>query len=549
MTDALLGDLLRRLRRERGLSQTEMAARLGISPSYLNLIEHRRRPLTRRVASRAAAAFGIEPARLTGAAEQRLLADLEVLAREPIMIAHGVGRAERAAMVDVAPAAAGALLALHEAWRAARADMEGLADRLSNDSRVTAARHELRTLLTTIRSLAEILRDNPDLDDAERQRFHTIIAEESARLMPIVGQMVGGSPVEGVDGGGAGQPSEEVADFIEGHANHFAALEAEADLLRRACGAEAGGVEPPETLAGRLIDHLAAVHGVRTEVVTGEPAAARHYDPATRHLALAAGIGAAGRAMEAAHQIALLACGAAMAPLIDAPILPGMQSRALARIALADYFAAAVLMPYGPFLDAARELRHDVALLARRFGVDFDRACRRLTTLHRPGARGVPFHYLRIDAAGNPIGRFAGSGIRMPRQGGACPLWPVHAAFLSPGIVRVQRSAMPDGTAYFSIARTIDGPAGGYPRPAARHAVELGCDAAFARELVYADGLALDSEVDLVPIGVSCRICPRPACRHRAAAPVGARLTLDENRRGPLSVAFDDDRDGPSREA
>ncbi len=543
MNEALLGGKLRRLRRDRGLSQTEMAARLGISPSYLNLIEHRRRPLTERVASRAAAAFGIEQAGLTGAAEQRLLAGLGALAQEPILVRHGVGHAELAALVDAAPAAAGVMLALYESWRAARADVEGLAERLADNSQLAAAGHELRTLLTTIRSLSEILRDNPGLDDAERRRFQAIIAGESARLTPLVDAMLGGAPAEAAGGvGDAGRPREEVADFIEGHANHFPALEAEADILRRACGAEAGGLEPPEILAGRLIDHLAAVHDVRTELTAGEPstAPARVYDPAARRLALAADLGPAGRALEAAHQIALLSCDAALALLVEAPILSGAQSRVLARVALADYFAEAVLIPYGPFLDAARELRHDVEPLARRFGIGFERACRRLTTLRRAGARGVPFHYLRVDLAGNPVGRFAGSGIRMSRHGGACPLWPVHAAFLSPGAVRVQRSVMPDGTAYISIARTVDCPAEAHPRPAARHAIELGCDAAFARDLTFADGLALDSDAGVVPIGVSCRICPRAACRHRTAPPVGTRLALDENRRGPLPVAFED---------
>src|SRR3990170_5081127 len=41
-----LGHRLRRLRRDHELSQTDMAATLGISPSYLNHLERNQRPVT-----------------------------------------------------------------------------------------------------------------------------------------------------------------------------------------------------------------------------------------------------------------------------------------------------------------------------------------------------------------------------------------------------------------------------------------------------------------------------------------------------------------------
>ena len=43
---AMLGHKLRRLRRDRGETQAQMAERLGISASYLNLIENNQRPIT-----------------------------------------------------------------------------------------------------------------------------------------------------------------------------------------------------------------------------------------------------------------------------------------------------------------------------------------------------------------------------------------------------------------------------------------------------------------------------------------------------------------------
>ena len=40
------GARLRRLRRERGLSQADAAQALGVSASYLNLLERNQRPVT-----------------------------------------------------------------------------------------------------------------------------------------------------------------------------------------------------------------------------------------------------------------------------------------------------------------------------------------------------------------------------------------------------------------------------------------------------------------------------------------------------------------------
>src|SRR3546814_10900474 len=71
----------------------------------------------------------------------------------------------------------------------------------------------------------------------------------------------------------------------------------------------------------------------------------------------------------------------------------------LLRVGLANYAAGALLMPYGRFAEAAIAERHDVERLAQRFGVSFEQVCHRLSTLQRPGARGVPFFFLRVDMA------------------------------------------------------------------------------------------------------------------------------------------------------
>src|SRR5262249_61450745 len=112
---------------------------------------------------------------------------------------------------------------------------------------------------------------------------------------------------------------------------------------------------------------------------------------------------------------------------------------------------------------APREERYDIDVIGRRFRMGFEQVSHRLTTLRRPGAEGVPFHMIRIDVAGNISKRFSASGIRFPRFSGVCARWNVFAAFLTPGMIRIQLSPMPDGGTYFCLARTIHPDSGGYP--------------------------------------------------------------------------------------
>jgi predicted transcriptional regulator len=195
------------------------------------------------------------------------------------------------------------------------------------------------------------------------------------------------------------------------------------------------------------------------------------------------------------------------------------------RIGLLNYLAAAVLMPYDAFLAAVRELRHDMEAAAARFGVSFEQACHRLSTLQRDGARGVPFFFLRVDPAGNVSKRFSAAAFPFARFGGSCPKWIVHQSFATPGQVRVQLAQLPDGGTFLCFARTVRGPAARWGEPAPVYVVAMGCDISRAPEVVYGDGL--DLEKAMVGIGLSCRLCDRMECRSRAFPPLEHRLALD----------------------
>jgi predicted transcriptional regulator len=260
--------------------------------------------------------------------------------------------------------------------------------------------------------------------------------------------------------------------------------------------------------------------------------AVRSYDPVRKVLSLSEDLRRGGRNFQLAYQIGLLTQGDAIRHLAADPILTTDEVRASCRVALADYFAAAVLMPYDAFIDAARRPRYDIELLGHRFDTGFEQTCHRLATLQRRGAESIPLHMLRVDIAGNMSKHFSLSGLRIPRSGGSCPRWNTFGAFLTPGMIRTQLSQMPDGTSFFGVARTVREESGGFSAPRPQYAIGLGCDVIHAKETVYADGLNLATLEGVVSVGPWCRLCERMDCEQRAYPPMHHPFPVDENRRG-----------------
>ena len=203
--------------------------------------------------------------------------------------------------------------------------------------------------------------------------------------------------------------------------NYFSLLEEAAERLWRDARLEYGDV-----YAG-LVRHLQESFGVRVKIVpfTESRNTVRRYDENDHTVLLSEVLPQSSRNFQLANQIGLLQFCATIDSYLEGVRFANPDTPAFARIALANYFAGAVLMPYESFLDSTRTARHDVDILENRFGVSFEQACHRLTTLQRPGARGVPLHFIRVDIAGNISKRFSASGIQISRQGGACPRWNV----------------------------------------------------------------------------------------------------------------------------
>ncbi|BEP61196.1 short-chain fatty acyl-CoA regulator family protein [Variovorax sp. V213] len=337
-------------------------------------------------------------------------------------------------------------------------------------------------------------------------------------------------------------PFEEVRDFFFAHQNHIAPLDDAAEAFCAQWRLREGN--PGDRLAHRLLE----AHGVQViPAEDDEGGAQRRYDPATRVLRLSRYLEPGQHAFQLATQLAFLELGDMIDRLVAEAPLSSDTARSLARIGLANYFAAALLLPYGIFLEAAEQLRYDIDQLARRFGVGFETICHRLSSLQRPEARGVPFFLIRVDRAGNISKRQSATHFHFSKTGGTCPLWNVYEAFAQPGRVLTQLARMPDGRAYLWIARTVSHGYRGYGSPNKTFSIGLGCDISHATRLVYSKGMDLRDPDVPTPIGAGCKVCEREACPQRAFPFVGRPLDVDENQSRFMPYAVAPDKFGTAR--
>ena len=225
---------------------------------------------------------------------------------------------------------------------------------------------------------------------------------------------------------------------------------------------------------------LARRHGIETLIAETPDSALRAYRAADRRLFINAALPTESRKFMLGHQLMMLEGQAVIADVVRNAALPVPGADRLLAIGLGNYAAGALLMPYAAFREAARTMRHDIDRLARTFAVSFEQACHRLSTLQRPGLRGIPFFFCRVDMAGNITKRHSATRLQFARFGGACPLWNVHEAVAVPDRINVQLGETPDGVRYVSMAKGLVKPSGSYKRTPRRYAVVLGCTRAAA---------------------------------------------------------------------
>jgi len=260
----------------------------------------------------------------------------------------------------------------------------------------------------------------------------------------------------------------------------------------------------------------------------------RQFDRASRTLLLSPYLPTPTRNFQIALQIAALEEEERIRQIVDQAAFRSADARNVCAAGLRNYFAGALILPYQRFLQSARDLRHDLELIATRFGASLEQVAHRLSTLQRPGSKGVPVFFARLDRAGNITKRHSAAKLQFARYGAACPLWNAHQAFEAPSQIIRQLAETSDGVRFLCIATELSKGRGGFGSPRPRYAIALGCEVSYARDFVYADGLDLANKGAYDPIGISCRICERSSCPQRAIPPLNSKLKIDRDRRDIL---------------
>ncbi len=465
----LVGPRLRRFRQTLGITQVRMAEDLGISTSYLNLMERNQRAMSAKVLMKMAQIYDFDLSAFAGQGDAHLVAEVYETLRDPLFKGESISKNEAEDLVSTSPNAARALLKLHEKYR-------------------DLSRRSLS--MTADRDKVELLEQSAEAVDSVRRFIH-----QQKNYFPRL---------------------DEAAE----------SLSAELSPLKR---------EPHTALTARLKDkHDISVRIVPIDVM---PQMLRYFDRHSKRINLSELLPQSGRRFQLAFQIGMLEHRNLIDDIVTSAKLPGREAEGLCRTSLANYFAAALLMPYSRFLKDAEQTRYDLDLLSYRFGTSFEQTAHRLTTLQKPDARGIPFFFIRIDVAGNVSKRFSAGRFHFSKFGGACPLWNIHECFQEPGKVHTQIIQLPDDTTYFSLAKMVSRSDGTYDRPSQKLAIGLGCDIAYAPRLVYSGKYNL-AEPKPTPIGVNCYLCERQNCRQRAHAPLNKKLSFDERARGMSLYRF-----------
>jgi len=298
---------------------------------------------------------------------------------------------------------------------------------------------------------------------------------------------------------------EEVRDYLNRRQNYIGELD---EAAERIVGNNVAALQI----------RLEQQHGV---TVLSSPAdrvllQKREFDAHQKLLWLPESMTTGQRAFQMAAQLGLLEHGTIIESIVKEADFASGSAQASAVLALSNYFAGAVLMPYRRFLQAAESSSYDIELLAHQFGVGFEAVCHRLSTMQRPGHAGLPVFFVRVDRAGNVSKRQSATAFHFSRVGGTCPLWIVYEAFSNPARVLRQVARMPDGSTYLWIARQVSAGPAGFNAAGKSFAVALGCDITQAHRLVYSKGLELLDPSVATPIGTGCKVCERTDCPQRA---------------------------------
>lgn len=466
--NANVGQRLRALRLSKHIKQADAARDLGVSPAYLNLIEKGKRVTPFPLLWNALRYFQVDPESfMAELGEGRVDEALARLLDEPLLKTLNLDQ-EQLQSLSAEPKLAGTVAALFNLYKNTRSQLENVMSQLSSEERARA-----------------------------------MAASGEARLDY--------------------SPFDEVSDFLQANNNYFPELEAEAEALRHDFGNDR------ILSSSTLIKMLEARFEIATRIVDSPEGSSvvRRLSLEEKVLELSPTLTEQPLKFQIASTLGLLTLDRSR--LVER--LVGRKTRhaqtpRLVKVNLANYFAGALMLPYGDFFKEVQRTRYDIELLSSIFGVTYETVAHRVCNLADPKQRGLPFHFIRADIAGNISKRYSGTGIKFA-SAGSCGKWAVHLAFLTPSQLTRQYSMMPDGTAYFDFAKVQLQPIEGMIVRGTAYSIGLGTHAQNAKFLAY--GLpSTDLKRDAVPIGVSCRFCERTDCNQRSAASYRFAFSFDE---------------------
>jgi len=470
--DLRIGPKIKAFRRKLGIQANKLADQLGISPSYLNLIEGGKRKIDGDLLLKVCQELKIE------------LSDLAV--KSDLNLVNNIS--------------------------------ELLDDQLFEDLDILGP--EIKDLVNTNPKIARAL---IKLGDNFKQKDHDIVN----RVENISGKII--------DSRKAAFPGEIVSDFLQENKNYFPKLEDFANSVF-----EKIQVNNRATYMS-LCDFLKKEYGILVKDVLPEEGKpfSKIFNKNKKELLLSDYVALETKKLYVSSQIAHEGAIKDINEYVSKFSFPSEESKKLTKVALLNYCGAAILMPYKLFHTECMKNKYDLELLQNTFATTFEQIAHRVTCLQDPKLLGIPFHFLRVDIAGNISKRFSLSGIEIPRYGGACPRWNVYSAFTRPGVIQAAVSKMSNGEKYVCIAKTVEKGVGRFGEAKSILSIGLGCEAKYAKDFVYTENLNINEKKTEIPIGVSCRTCDRLDCSQRAFPPLHKKFDVDINSRG-ISVYVSD---------
>ncbi len=486
-----VGPRVRRIRSRLEMTQTAMAEALGISPSYLNLIERNQRPLTAQLVLKLVSTFKIDVDELQPSGEAGSVAALKEVFADPLLSGELPGDTELLEISDGAPNAAIAVVKLYRAYREQQ-------DRLSD--------------------LSRLLGEEGFAVETQGQELPVDIVRHTLELAPWCFPALE-------------RAAERVNEALGEHQGRMAALYS---LLRSDHGITVQ-VLPVESMPVWKMSYDRHSHRMflserlprweRAELLAQELILLREGKVVDEEVEL---LQIKGDEAVRLARMELSRYGAL------AVLMPYGKFLRTAEKVFHDMMILTTRFETG-FGQVSQRL---VSLQDKSSG----------------NQAGLPFFMMEVDQGGNLLRRLGAKGFPVANFGGNCPKLAIHAAFSTPGEVITERVINPEGEVYLTICRTVDGPQAGAGERPKRTAVLLGLKDNYAKAIISAkEGgvgkrktVVLEQEdtharqiahARLIPdlvkqppvsIGPACRLCERHDCIARSTPPLTRPLGLDD---------------------